>query len=124
MTGKALMIQGTGSDVGKSIIVAGLMSRAAKNRGIRGRTVQTAKHVQQCSSMRTAVARLGALRHCQALASGVPAHTLITIRYLLKPETDRVAQVVVHGKVRTSRWKLQSSSTHEIHCYPQVLREF
>ena len=34
MVAKALMIQGTGSDVGKSLIVAGLC-RVARNRGLK-----------------------------------------------------------------------------------------
>ena len=46
MTARALMFQGTGSDVGKSLIVAGLC-RALTRRGLRVRAVQAAEHVEQ-----------------------------------------------------------------------------
>ena len=47
MPARALMFQGTGSDVGKSLIVAGL-ARALTLRGLSGAPVQAAEHVEQC----------------------------------------------------------------------------
>jgi adenosylcobyric acid synthase len=46
---KSLMFMGTGSDVGKSLLVAGLC-RAYANRGLESRPVQAAEHVEQCGS--------------------------------------------------------------------------
>ncbi len=46
LTARALMFQGTGSDVGKSLIVAGLC-RAFARRGLDGPPVQAAEHVEQ-----------------------------------------------------------------------------
>ena len=43
----ALMIQATGSNAGKSTIVAGL-ARALVRRGLKVRAVQAAEHVEQC----------------------------------------------------------------------------
>ena len=46
MPARALMFQGTGSDVGKSLIVAGL-ARALTRRGLTRAPVQAAEHVEQ-----------------------------------------------------------------------------
>ncbi len=67
---RAIMFQGTGSDVGKSVLVAGLC-RAARNRGL---TVRPFK--PQNMSNNAAVAEdggeIGRAQWLQALACGVP----------------------------------------------------
>lgn len=93
------MIQGTGSDVGKSIMVAGLC-RAASNRGINVAPFKP----QNMSNNAAACADGGEIGRAQALqarAARVEAHVDHN-PVLLKPETDRVAQVVVHGRVAQS----------------------
>ena len=99
MTARALMIQGTGSDVGKSVIVAGLC-RVAKNRGIKVAPFKPQNMSNNAAACENG-GEIGRAQALQALASGVAAHTDHN-PVLLKPETDRVAQVVVHGKVRSS----------------------
>ena len=89
------MIQGTGSDVGKSIIVAGLC-RIAKNRGIK-----VAPFKPQNMSNNAAVTadggEIGRAQALQALACGLdPVVDMNPV--LLKPETDIGAQVIVQGK--------------------------
>ncbi len=99
VTRGALMIQGTGSDVGKSVIVAGLC-RLLVQKGI---SVVPFKP-QNMSNNAAACASGGEIGRAQALqarAAGIEA-TVDLNPVLLKPQTDRVAQVVVHGCVQSS----------------------
>ncbi|MCU9849417.1 cobyric acid synthase [Defluviimonas sp. WL0024] len=96
---KALMIQGCGSNVGKSLLVAGLC-RAAKRRGL-----SVAPFKPQNMSNNAAVTvdggEIGRAQALQALASGLAPHTDMN-PVLLKPETDTGAQVIVQGKRLTT----------------------
>ncbi len=98
---KAIMLQGTGSDVGKTVLVAGLC-RAARNRGLSVRPFKP-----QNMSNNAAVAdipgdasggEIGRAQWLQAIACGV-APSIHMNPVLLKPQSDIGAQVVVQGKV-------------------------
>ncbi|SDA44167.1 cobyric acid synthase [Mesorhizobium qingshengii] len=100
---RAIMLQGTGSDVGKTVLVAGLC-RAARNRGLKVRPFKP-----QNMSNNAAVANIpgdnnaaggeiGRAQWLQAIACGV-APSVHMNPVLLKPQTDVGAQVIVQGKV-------------------------
>jgi len=92
----ALMFQGTGSDVGKSFVVAGL-ARALVRRGL-----DVAPFKPQNMSNNAAVTgdggEIGRAQWLQALACKRPASVDMN-PVLLKPEGDRSCQVVVRGRV-------------------------
>lgn len=93
----AVMFQGTGSDVGKSVIVAGVC-RALANRGL---TVRPFK--PQNMSNNAAVAadggEIGRAQALQAIACRVPASVHMN-PVLIKPQADIGAQLVIRGVVR------------------------
>src|SRR5262245_30635167 len=98
---RAIMLQGTGSDVGKTVLVAGLC-RAAKNRGMSVRPFKP-----QNMSNNAAVAEIagsgsggeiGRAQWLQAIACGVQPSVHMN-PVLLKPESEIGAQVIVQGKV-------------------------
>ncbi len=92
---RSIMIQGTGSNVGKSVLVAGL-ARAYTRRGLR-----VAPFKPQNMSNNAAVTEnggeIGRAQALQARAAKRPTHTDMN-PILLKPETDTGAQIILQGQ--------------------------
>ncbi len=91
------MFQGTGSDVGKSLLVAGL-ARAFVRRGLAVRPFKPQNMSNNAAVVAGGGAEIGRAQALQAVACGVPA-TVHMNPVLLKPQTDVGAQVIVQGKV-------------------------
>lgn len=93
----ALMLQGTGSDVGKTVLTAGLC-RLAANRGVR-----VLPFKPQNMSNNAAVAddggEIGRAQWLQALACRVPASVHMN-PVLLKPQSETGSQIILQGR----RW--------------------
>ena len=113
MRGKSIMLQGTGSSVGKSLLCAGLC-RVFRQDGLR-----VAPFKSQNMALNSFVTRegleMGRAQAVQAQAAGVePSAAMNPI--LLKPTGDRTSQVICMGK------PIGSMSAMEYHQYKPKLR--
>ncbi len=92
----SLMFQGTGSDVGKSLLTAGLC-RAYTRRGLVVRPFKS-QNMSNNAAVTEDGGEIGRAQALQARACGVkPVIDMNPV--LLKPQTDVGAQVVVQGKI-------------------------
>src|SRR6201996_7300584 len=114
------MIQGAGSDVGKSLIVAGL-ARAFTRRRLRVLPFKP-QNMSNNAAVTVDGGEIGRAQALQALAAGVEPHTDMN-PVLLKPETDVGAQVIVHGKrIATARAREYAAMKPQL--MPAVLESF
>jgi adenosylcobyric acid synthase len=90
------MLQGTGSDVGKSLLLAGL-ARAFSRQGLRVRPFKP----QNMSNNAAVTADGGEIGRAQALQARACGTTPVTDMnpVLLKPQSESGAQIVLHGRV-------------------------
>ena len=92
----ALMLQGTGSDVGKSLVTAGLC-RAFTRRGLAVRPFKP-QNMSNNAAVTQDGGEIGRAQALQARACGV-APTADMNPVLLKPQSQTGAQIVVQGRV-------------------------
>ena len=96
MPARALMFQGTGSDVGKSLIVAGL-ARALTLRGFKVRPFKP-QNMSNNAAVTADGGEIGRAQALQARAARVPASVHMN-PVLLKPQSEIGAQIIVQGRV-------------------------
>ena len=95
-----LMVQGTTSDAGKSILVTGLCKILHRN------DIKVVPFKPQNMALNSAVTEnggeIGRAQAVQAFACGLAPHTDMN-PILLKPTTDKKAQVIIHGKATVQK---------------------
>jgi len=96
MPARALMFQGTGSDVGKSLIVAGL-ARAFTLRGLKVRPFKP-QNMSNNAAVTADGGEIGRAQALQARAARLAASVHMN-PVLLKPQSEIGAQIVVQGRV-------------------------
>ena len=93
---RALMLQGTGSDVGKSLLLAGL-ARAFTRRGLEVRPFKP-QNMSNNAAVTIDGGEIGRAQALQARACGTAPVTDMN-PVLLKPQSENAAQVVLCGRV-------------------------
>lgn len=117
---RALMIQGTGSNVGKSLLVAGL-ARAFARRGLRVRPFKP-QNMSNNAAVCPDGGEIGRAQAVQARAAGVPPSVHMN-PVLLKPETETGAQLVLRGE-RVGRMEARAFQKDRSRLLDAVLESF
>src|SRR5205085_809513 len=93
---RAIMFQGTGSSVGKSLLVTGL-ARACLRRGITVRPFKP-QNMSNNAAVTADGGEIGRAQALQARAAGVEPSVHMN-PVLLKPQSETGSQIVVQGRV-------------------------
>jgi len=116
----ALMIQGCGSDVGKSVLVAGLC-RLFANRGLRVAPFKP-QNMSNNAAVTPGGGEIGRAQALQALACRV-APSVDMNPVLLKPQSDVGAQLIVRGRM-AGTWQARAYQDRKGELLDVVLESF
>jgi len=116
----AIMFMGTGSNVGKSTLVAGL-ARALVRRGLKVMPFKP-QNMSNNAAVTIDGGEIGRAQAVQAMAARVPPSVHMN-PVLLKPESETGAQVIVQGK-RTGSLRAMDYGTRKAMLLPAVLDSF
>ncbi|WP_087006004.1 cobyric acid synthase [Rhizobium sullae] len=94
---KAIMLQGTGSDVGKTVLVAGLC-RLAANRGLNAKPFKPQNMSNNAAVADDGGGEIGRAQWLQSLAARTPSSVHMN-PVLLKPQSENGSQIIVQGRV-------------------------
>ena len=114
------MVQGTGSNVGKSLIVAGLC-RAFADRGYRVAPFKP-QNMSNNAGVTVDGGEIGRAQMLQARAARIPASVHMN-PVLLKPESETGAQIVVRGR-RFATMRAREYGARKSELMPHVLDSF
>jgi adenosylcobyric acid synthase len=114
------MVQGTGSNVGKSLIVAGLC-RAFKRRGLRVMPFKP-QNMSNNAAATPDGGEIGRAQALQALAAGVPMSVHMN-PVLLKPEAGGGSQIILQGQ-RYGRMPAREFGERKAELLPRVMESF
>ncbi|MBV9077119.1 MAG: cobyric acid synthase [Methylobacteriaceae bacterium] len=114
------MVQGTGSNVGKSTLVAGL-ARAFARRGLAVRPFKP-QNMSNNAAATPDGGEIGRAQALQARAAGVPACVHMN-PLLLKPESETGAQVILQGR-RVGTMRAREFGTRKGEFLPAILDSF
>ena len=117
---RAIMLQGTGSNVGKSLIAAGL-ARAFANRGLKVRPFKP-QNMSNNAAVTIDGGEIGRAQALQAVAARV-APSVHMNPVLLKPESTIGAQIIVQGRL-TATLKAQEYMDRRLEFLPKVMESF
>ena len=115
-----VMIQGAGSNVGKSVLVAGLC-RYFANQGLNVRPFKP-QNMSNNAAATDDGGEIGRAQALQALACRVAPNVDMN-PVLLKPETDTGAQIIVQGK-RFGSMRAKEYGSHKATLLPRVMESF
>jgi adenosylcobyric acid synthase len=120
MKARAFMLMGTGSDVGKSLVAAGLC-RAFANRGLKVMPFKP-QNMSNNAAVTGDGGEIGRAQALQARAARQPA-TVHMNPVLLKPEATTGAQVIVQGK-RTATMTARDFFQNRQQFMPAIVESF